>query len=71
MNRYIRVKDLKDQLGTNGPRPFLYCRYCEREYSAHAGDYFMLPDSHVFKCAHCDEPMRLAIKSCKHKWVPL
>lgn len=50
---------LKDQTGMLGHRPFLYCECCGAERSANAGDYFMLPDSHVFLC--CCQPMRLAI----------
>ena len=50
----VRVSDLKDQLGTSYPRPFLYCRKCGGEYSAHAGDYFMLPAEHIMKCCHAN-----------------
>ena len=49
MSKVTRA-DLKEQLGMQGPRPFLYCRKCGAEYSAHAGDYWNTPDSHVFKC---------------------
>ena len=46
----VRVKDLKDQIGTNGPRPFLYCSKCGAEYSANGADYFMARPEHVFTC---------------------
>jgi len=56
----VRVRDLKDQIGTSGPRPFLYCETCGEESSANAGDYFMARPDTVFKC--CGEPMRLVTK---------
>lgn len=28
----------------------LYCPRCGEEYSANKGDYFWLPDDHVFEC---------------------
>ena len=46
----ITVGSLKNQTGEVGPHPFLYCPSCHNEFSANAGDYFMLPLSHVFKC---------------------
>jgi len=46
----VRVCNLKDQLGTRGPRPMLYCTVQGCEYSAHAGDYFMARPDHVFRC---------------------
>jgi hypothetical protein len=45
----VRVSDLKDRYEG---RVFLYCDVCGAEYSAHRGDYFMLPDDHVFTCDH-------------------
>lgn len=56
----VKKAMLKDQLGMEGPRPFLFCRKCGGECSANAGDYFMVPDSHVFTC--CKTPMQLATK---------
>lgn len=50
MSKAITAASLKDQLGTMYPRPFLYCRKCGAEYSAHAGDYWNLPGNHVFRC---------------------
>lgn len=55
--RIVMVKDLADQFGMQGPRPFLYCAACGERNSAHKGDYFNLPPRYVF--AHCGEPMRL------------
>ena len=48
--RKVTKSMLRDQIGSPGPRPFLYCPKCQSRYSANAGDYFMAPDSHVFKC---------------------
>jgi len=56
----VRVKDLKDQIGTARPRPLLLCRECGAEYSANAGDYWDSPDEHVFEC--CGEPMELVTR---------
>lgn len=36
---------------------YLFCQYCQSEYSAEPGDYWDLPDSYAFNC--CDEPMLL------------
>jgi hypothetical protein len=55
--RIIMVKDLRDQIGMAGQRPFLYCAACGEQASANKGDYFSLPPRYVF--AHCGEPMRL------------
>lgn len=46
----ITVAMLKDQTGTPDPRPFLHCCVCGGAYSANAGDYFMAPPDHVFRC---------------------
>ena len=51
---------LKDQIGTDGPRPILYCPFCGGEYSANAGDYWNLPNSHVFTC--CGQPVALVVR---------
>jgi hypothetical protein len=50
MGKRVTVENLKDQIGAEYPRPFLYCRKCGAEYSANAGDYFMARPGHVFKC---------------------
>jgi len=52
-----RVKDLKDQIGMPGPRPFLKCFKCGNEYSANACDYWNASADHVFKC--CGRNMAL------------
>lgn len=57
----IRVKDLKNQIDSKGPRPILYCPICGVEYSANAGDYFLARPDHIFIC--CGEPMLLVIKT--------
>lgn len=48
----VRVSDLKDQIGTTGPRPFLYCPHCGQESSANRSDYFASRIDEVFRC--CD-----------------
>jgi len=56
----MRVRDLKDQIGTAGPHPILYCPKCGAEFSANAGDYFMSRPDRVFK--HCGRLMLLVVK---------
>ena len=71
MSRAIKVKDLKNQIGISGNvvvnNPFLYCRKCGAEYSANAGDYFMAPSDHVFKC--CNVNMLLVKKHTQYEEV--
>ena len=55
----IKVKDLRDQIGTKGPREVIYCPNCRIRYSANRGDYFNSPPKHVF--THCGRNMRLGI----------
>jgi hypothetical protein len=69
MTTPVKVSDLKDQIGMNGPRPFLMCYCCGAEYSANKGDYFMHPSDHTFEC--CDEPMVLVIKYMMYAEVRL
>lgn len=45
-----KVSNLKDQIGTPGPREVARCPKCGEMYSANKGDYFMLPDKAVLKC---------------------
>jgi hypothetical protein len=55
----VRVKDLKDQIGTND-RSLLLCPKCGEENSANAGDYFMADPEAIFK--HCGVNMQLVTK---------
>ena len=59
--RGIRVKDLKYQIGTAYPRPFLKCFECGAEVSANSGDYFMSHPDLVMMC--CDQPLRLVTRA--------
>lgn len=59
----VKVKDLTDQLGVKGPRPFLYCLECGAEYSAHKGDYWQLKPEHVLEC--CDIPMVRVVRKSR------
>jgi len=61
----VRVKDLKDQIGTSGVRPVLYCVVCGSEYSANRGDYFSCSPDHVLTC--CEQPLQLAVKHTVYK----
>jgi hypothetical protein len=66
----IRISDLKDQIGSVGPFPFLYCDNCGAECSANAGDYWAdVKRDTVFSC--CDENMRLVRKIVTYVDVPV
>jgi hypothetical protein len=59
-------RNMKDQILTKD-RKILYCKICGSEYSGNAGDYWHLPDNHVFKC--CNEPMELVTKVVKVRYI--
>jgi hypothetical protein len=67
MQTQVRVRDLQDQTGYNGPRSILRCSCCGAEYSANKGDYFAASPDHVFMC--CDFPMARVVKSTVYKHV--
>ena len=52
--------NMKDQILTDD-RKILHCPNCGAEYSGNSGDYFMLPDDHIFTC-ECGEEMELVVK---------
>lgn len=58
--KLVTKASLPDLIGSNGPRPLLYCRRCGMECSANRGDYFNLPETYTFRC--CKRPMRLVFK---------
>jgi hypothetical protein len=62
-----QVRDLKDQIGTKGPRPLLYCEVCGAENSASKGDYWNCRPDYVFTC--CGEPMTLVVKRTVYQEV--
>jgi len=61
----VRVKDLKDQIGTSGARPVLYCVVCGSEYSANRGDYFNCSSDRILAC--CKRPLQLVVKHTIYK----
>jgi hypothetical protein len=65
--KMIRVSDLHDQTRYNGPRSILRCSVCGTEASANKGDYFQLPETHVFRC--CNMPMARVVKETRWKHV--
>ena len=56
----VRVKQLRNQIGTIGPREVIYCPTCFIEYTANAGDYWSASPEYVFR--HCKRSMRLGFK---------
>lgn len=53
----VRVKDLRNQTGSIGVRPFLWCPACGRKSSADASDYFAVSPETVFRCSG-EHPVR-------------
>ena len=43
-------------------RQILHCPSCNGEWSGNPGDYWNLPDDHVFKCSECDVELELVRK---------
>lgn len=64
----VRVADLPEFHGLQGPRPILYCDHCGGEFSANRGDYFLAAPGTIMRCTgaegdpHDAEPMRLITK---------
>jgi len=54
-------KNMKDSILT-GDRKILHCPVCDVEYSGNAGDYWNVPDNHVFHCTDCHVEMELVNK---------
>ena len=54
-------KNMKDQILTNDTK-ILHCPNCDSEYSGNAGDYWYLPDNHIFMCPICNYKMELVNK---------
>lgn len=56
-------KNLKQQVGIGcTDKKILYCPECSSEFSGNAGDYFMLPEDHVFTCEDCNCELELVTK---------
>lgn len=53
--------NMKDQILTSD-RKILYCPECDAEYSGNAGDYWNVPDDHVFTCNYCGCELELVNK---------
>jgi len=53
--------NMKDQILTKD-RKILHCPECNAEYSGNAGDYFLLPEDHIFYCSECECEMELVKK---------
>ena len=53
----------------HGDNRILYCSCCGAEYSGNAGDYWNLPDDHVFVCEYCDVEMELVTKVTTTEYI--
>lgn len=60
--------NMQDQI-TSNDKKILHCPTCEAEYSGNRGDYFMLPDDHVFTCDECNCEMELVSKIVSIEYV--
>ena len=56
-------RNMKDQILT-GDRKVLHCPKCNSEFSGNKGDYYFLPENHVFVCS-CGTEMELVKKIVK------
>jgi len=61
-------KNMRDQITTND-RKILHCPGCGQEWSGNAGDYWYLPDNHVFTCTDCKVEMELVEKRVHVEYV--
>ena len=67
--RAIR-KNMTDQLGIPAcDKQILHCPACDGEWSGHAGDYWDLPDDHVFVCADCEIELELVVKRTSVEYI--
>lgn len=56
--------NMKDQTLTKD-RKILYCPGCDDECSGNSGDYWSLPDNHIFICSNCNIEMELVEKTVR------
>jgi hypothetical protein len=54
--------NMKDAILT-GDTKILHCPVCDAEYSGNAGDYWNLPENHVFFCEDCKVELELVRKN--------
>ena len=54
-------KNMCDQI-TSTDTKILHCPVCDMEWSGNAGDYWNLPDDHVFSCKDCGVELELVEK---------
>lgn len=50
--------NMKDQIITKD-RKILHCPQCDGEWSGNSGDYWDLPEDHVFMCGECGVELEL------------
>ena len=61
-------KNMKDQILTDDDR-ILHCPACDGEWSGNAGDYWKLPDDHVFVCEDCQIELELVVKQVSVEYI--
>jgi peptide subunit release factor 1 (eRF1) len=62
MNAVKAIKsNMKDQILTND-RKVLHCPECNVDFSGNKGDYWNLPETHIFRCLECGVEMELVTK---------
>lgn len=60
--------NMSDQILTHDNK-ILHCPSCDAEYSGNAGDYWNVPENHVFTCKNCDVEMELVRKLVTIKYI--
>lgn len=62
--------NMVDQIGmSKKDRQILHCPQCDGEWSGHAGDYWQLPDDHVFTCKECGCELELVTKQVTTEYL--
>lgn len=61
-------RNMKDQILTDDKK-ILHCLNCNSEFSGNAGDYWDLPDNHIFTCGECGGKMKLITKNTTITYV--
>ena len=61
-------KNMHNQI-TSNDKKILHCPECNGEWSGNAGDYWNLPDDHVFICEECNCELELVEKRINVEYV--
>jgi hypothetical protein len=59
-------QNLRDQILTSD-RKILHCPICDGEWSGNAGDYWNVPENHIFTCPNCECELELVEKIIQYR----